>query len=202
MKRKSNKNLALVLFIFISASLGISAISSMNELHRERQNNGNILRENEDLKTNMYFLEEENSELNSIIKTYDEKISELEDKIKSLEEELSKSNSGIKEVKAETNESSKSEFLYSASKFKTLGVVNWNGYRWTWYSQRVLPGGGLHIPGRHVDENGYVCDECGYICLASGSLAKGTVVSTPLGKDGKIYDFCETAGTIDVYTDF
>ena len=94
------------------------------------------------------------------------------------------------------------EALYSASYLKQMGVIIWNNYRWTWYSQRVLPGGGLNIPGRHVDENGYVCDENGRICLASGFVDKGTIVSTPFGKEGCVYDYCATANTYDVYTDF
>lgn len=88
---------------------------------------------------------------------------------------------------------------YSARQFKRLGVVRWGGRRWTWYSERVLPGRGLRIPGRHKDSNGYVCDENGYICLASCDLSKGTVINTPFGKKGKIYDYCPISGTIDVY---
>lgn len=94
------------------------------------------------------------------------------------------------------------EALYSASYLKQMGVITWNNYRWTWYSQKVLPGGGLSIPGRHVDENGYVCDENGRICLASGFVDKGTIVSTPFGKEGCVYDYCATANTYDVYTNF
>ena len=101
-----------------------------------------------------------------------------------------------------TTQSSSSKALYTASQFKNAGVVYWNGYRWTWYSQRVLPGTGLNIPGRHVDENGYVCDSNNYICLASSTLSKGTVVSTPFGKPGKVYDSGCAAGTLDVYTNF
>lgn len=89
--------------------------------------------------------------------------------------------------------------LYSASSFKSAGAINWNGYRWTWYSERVLPGGGLSIPGRHNDENGYICDSDGYICLASNDLSKGTVVETPFGKKGKVYDSGCASGTLDVY---
>lgn len=91
---------------------------------------------------------------------------------------------------------------YTASQLKTMGVIHWGGWKWTWYSQRVLPGGGLNIPGRHVDANGYVCDAEGYIVLASGALAKGTVVNTPFGKAGKVYDCGCAADTLDVYTDF
>lgn len=90
---------------------------------------------------------------------------------------------------------------YTASQFKRAGVVHWSGWRWTWYSQRVLPGGGLKIPGRHVSGR-YVCDGDGYICLASGKLKRGTVVQTPFGRPGKVYDSGCAAGTLDVYTDF
>jgi len=100
------------------------------------------------------------------------------------------------------NKEDASPRLYEPSDFKYLGVLNWNGYRWTWYSQRVLPGGGLSIPGRHVDDDGYVCDENDYICLASGFLDKGTVLDTPLGKKGCVYDYCATANTLDVYVDW
>lgn len=92
-----------------------------------------------------------------------------------------------------------SEGLVSASSFYKRGVLHWGGYRWTWYSERILPGGGLKIPGRHNDENGYVCDENDYICVASSTLEKGTVVTTPLGKLGKVYDCGCPVGTIDIY---
>ena len=50
---------------------------------------------------------------------------------------------------------------------KSKGVNYFNGHRETWYSQKVLPGKGLKIPGRHVDSRGLVCDGDGYICVAS-----------------------------------
>lgn len=95
-----------------------------------------------------------------------------------------------------------SPYLYSPSDFMVMGVLNWGGYRWTWYSQRVLPGGGLNIPGRHVDGNGYVSDGEGYICLASNDLPYGTVVDTPLGKPGRVYDCGCASGTLDVYVNW
>jgi len=91
---------------------------------------------------------------------------------------------------------------YGSSYFRKMGVINWNGWRWTWYSQRVLPGGGLNIPGRHVDDQGYVCDGSNRICLASSDLSYGTVVSTPFGKDGCVYDSGCSHGTLDVYVDW
>lgn len=92
--------------------------------------------------------------------------------------------------------------LYSPAQFQNLGVINWNGYRWTWYSQKILPGYGLDIPGRYVDADGYVCDENNYICLASNDLPKGTIVSTPFGKSGKVYDCGCPSGTLDVYVNW
>lgn len=83
------------------------------------------------------------------------------------------------------------------SQMKFQGVVYANGYRYTYYSESVLPGNGLSIPGRH-HANGCVVDGDGYICVASSDLARGTVVPTPLG-DGKVYDCGCASGTIDLY---
>ena len=93
--------------------------------------------------------------------------------------------------------------IISANSFRFDGVEFWGDYRWTYYSEQVLPGGGLDIPGRHTDYNGYVCDEDDYICLASDFLPKGTVVSTPFGKSGKVYDCgCGDNITLDVYVNW
>ena len=94
--------------------------------------------------------------------------------------------------------------IYSASYFKQMGVLNWGGSKWTWYSEKILPGEGLWIPGRYTDENGYVCDENGFICCAAdlSYIPRYTVIETPFGKLGKIYDTGCAYGVIDVYTDF
>ena len=81
------------------------------------------------------------------------------------------------------------------------GVVYYNGHRETYYSQKVLPGGGLNIPGRHVASDGTIRDADGYICVASSDLAWGTLVETSLGM-GKVYDSGCASGTIDIYTDW
>jgi hypothetical protein len=83
-----------------------------------------------------------------------------------------------------------------------MGVINWDGWRWTWYSESILPGGGLDIPGRYTDSEGWVRDGNGYICLASSTLPFGTIIDTPFGSNGKIYDAGCAAGTIDVYTNW
>lgn len=79
--------------------------------------------------------------------------------------------------------------LWTIKKFRRRGVIRWNGWKWTWYSQRAMPGRGLKIPGRHI-ENGFVCDKDGYICLASGrnNKRKKAIVPTPFGKFGRVYD--------------
>lgn len=87
-----------------------------------------------------------------------------------------------------------------SSSFKSQGVVYMNGIRYTWYSQRVLPGGGLKIPGRHVD-NGFVKDGDGNIVVASDFDARGSIVETPYGQ-GKVYDSGAGANTRDLYTDY
>ena len=82
------------------------------------------------------------------------------------------------------------------------GVYYYNGRKETWYSQRVLPGGGLDIPGRHVNaEDGTIRDEDGYICVAASDLEYGTVVETSLGT-GKVYDTGCAPGTTDIYVDW
>lgn len=94
------------------------------------------------------------------------------------------------------------DVIYTPVDFQNLGIINWGGWSWTFYSQQVLPGEGLTIPGRYVDYNGYVCDENDYICLASSSLDKGTIVDTPFGKMGKVYDCGCLNYILDVYVDW
>lgn len=82
-----------------------------------------------------------------------------------------------------------------------VGVVYFNGHRETYYSQKVLPGGGLNIPGRHVAQDGTVRDANGYLCLASSDYPKGTLIETSLGT-GVVYDSGCASGTVDIYTDW
>ena len=92
---------------------------------------------------------------------------------------------------------------YSLRDLQYHGVIYWGGYKWTYYSQQVLPGGGLRIPGRHVSSSGYVSDGDGYIVLAAPSSwgnVKGAVYSTPFGAPGKVYDVNAGGDSLDVYT--
>jgi len=86
------------------------------------------------------------------------------------------------------------------------GVAYIGDQEFNWYSQNVMPGGGLdelNANGRHVDEStGFVVDKDGYIAVASpwGRDEVGTVVDTPFGQ-GKVYDANE-GDAYDLYTDF
>ena len=84
-----------------------------------------------------------------------------------------------------------------------MGVKYYNGHRETWYSQKVLPGSGLKIPGRHVADDGTIRDGDGYIVVASdlSYLSRGSVVMTSLGP-GKVYDTGCAYGTIDIYVNW
>lgn len=88
---------------------------------------------------------------------------------------------------------------YTPDEFYNMGIIEWGGWSWTYYSEVYMPGTTLPIPGRWTDENGYVCDENNYICLASSSLSKGTIVDTPFGKMGKVYDCGCLSYILDVY---
>ena len=83
------------------------------------------------------------------------------------------------------------------------GVCHYNGHKETYYSEKVLPGGGLNIPGRHVADDGTIRDEDGYICVASdlSFMEKGATLMTSLGP-AKVYDTGCDYGTIDIYVNW
>lgn len=133
---------------------------------------------------------------------------EEEAKAKKAEEERIVKEKAEKEAKAQAEEqaqqtysgssASNSGVKISLSQFMFDGVVYSGGYKFTYYSQSVLPGGGLSIPGRHVNADGFVSDGDGYIVLA-GSAPLGTVYDTPFGYKGKIYDRGTYGNHLDVY---
>ena len=91
--------------------------------------------------------------------------------------------------------------VYSPNEFQNAGVISWGGYEWTYYSELILPGDGLNIPGRHTTSDGYVCDGDGYVVLAAdlSMLPRYSVVDTPFGYTGKVYDTGCAYGVLDVY---
>lgn len=86
---------------------------------------------------------------------------------------------------------------------RRAGVVYYNGHRETYYSQQVLPGGGLSIPGRHVAQDGTIRDGDGYICVAAALnfMPRGSTLMTSLGP-AKVYDTGCAYGTIDIYVNW
>lgn len=135
---------------------------------------------------------------------------EEEAKAKKAEEERIAKEKAEKEAKAQAEAEEQAQATYvgssvsnsgvkiSLSQFMFDGVVYSGGYKFTYYSQSVLPGGGLSIPGRHVNADGFVSDGDGYIVLA-GSAPIGTVYDTPFGYKGKIYDRGTYGNHLDVY---
>lgn len=80
------------------------------------------------------------------------------------------------------------------------GALYFNGHKETYYSEKVLPGYGLSIPGRHVADDGTIRDEDGYICVAAdySFMPYGSILITSLGP-AKVYDTGCTYGIIDIY---
>lgn len=198
-----------------------------DELHEDIKNIESLLKDHEVLTKEIDFsqlkksqLEKEStgveSQLNEKLKIVEEKTQQIT-KLTSRIEELQ---SQIEEKRAKTEAAQKAEeekkrqaqqtqnsltprnvdstAEYTLQQFMFAGVVNWNGYKYTYYSERVLPGGGLNIPGRHLNENGYVVDGDGYIVLAN-SAPLGTIFPTPFGGPGKVYDRGTVGNHLDVY---
>lgn len=81
------------------------------------------------------------------------------------------------------------------------GINYFNGVRESYYSQKVLSGGGLNIPGRHVASDGTIRDADGYIVVASDNQPKGSTGQSSLGAY-KVYDTGVGHSGIDVYTNW
>lgn len=105
----------------------------------------------------------------------------------------------VEETESSTEAIVENSSIYSPEDLQIMGVIDWGGWTWTYYSEKVLPGEGLYLPGRNTDENGFICDGDGYICLASTALSWGTIVDTPFEKQGKVYDSGCDSHILDVY---
>ena len=95
-------------------------------------------------------------------------------------------------------------YTYSGERLSvSKGAIYFNGHKETYYSQRVLPGNSLNIPGRHVADDGTVRDGEGYICVAAdySYMPKGSILITSLGP-AKVYDTGCSYGTIDIYVNW
>ena len=113
----------------------------------------------------------------------------------------------VEEPKEEENSNNDNQSVgngasYSPNEFQNAGVIDWGDWTWTYYSEQILPGEGLDIPGRWTDSDGYVCDGDGYVCLASTSVDRYSIVETPFGRTGKVYDSGCAYGVMDVYVNW
>lgn len=140
--------------------------------------------------------EEWKKELNKVWNSLHKHKEELEEEIESVR--VSKQQKKQAQITASVSSGSTSGYTHP---FRSQGTADENGYHYTWYSQRKLPGDGLTIPGRHVDDDGFIRDEDGNLCIASRDYTPGSEVDTPYGK-GIVYDYCPTSGTLDIYTDW
>ena len=103
----------------------------------------------------------------------------------------------------ETQVAVSAQKIYTKEEFIHQGVINWNGWNWTYYLLSMFPGStSTPVQGKHVNEDQFVCDGDGYVILASVDLPPYTVVETPFGYMGKVYDTGCPSGVLDVYTDF
>lgn len=96
--------------------------------------------------------------------------------------------------------------LYTSSDERltiSKGAIYYNGHKETYYSERVLPGESLNIPGRHAADDGTIRDGDGYICVAADQsyMSKGSILITSLGP-AKVYDSGCAYGTIDIYVNW
>ena len=84
---------------------------------------------------------------------------------------------------------------------QSRGALYFNGHKETYYSEKVLPGASLSIPGRHVADDGTIRDGDGFICVAADPsyMSKYSILITSLGP-AKVYDTGCAPGTIDIYT--
>lgn len=120
---------------------------------------------------------------------------------KAQEETKQASASAGSNTSAGNNSGSGGYVIPSGGLTPSKGRIWYNGHTETYYSQKVLPGGGLAIPGCHIASDGTIRDADGYIVLASDDYPRGTVVETSLGA-GKVYDTGSGSGNIDLYTDW
>lgn len=146
----------------------------------------------------------------------DKEVSDLKNKVASLEEELSFKIAARQEaerqaaiVEASTSNNTQSQAITPVASYSSSGgrltpsggVFHGPSGKETYYSQKVLPGGGLNIPGRHVAADGTIRDADGYIVIASDILPKGSITETSLGT-GKVYDTGVGHAGVDIYTNW
>ena len=106
---------------------------------------------------------------------------------------------GVEEVEELSTDFASTSQVITPEEFQIAGIIDWNGWRYTYYSEQVLPGEGLNIPDRWSDGQ-FVRDGNGYLCVASNEHEYGSIVPTPFG-DAIVYDTIGdgVTGIIDIY---
>ena len=146
------------------------------------------------------------SELDKLVAQLDTRLSEWEaEQQRIAEEEARKAAEAAAAQKAAQAQQQSVPQQYGGGSsgnidLRSAGIVNWGGYTFTWYSQNVLPGGGLDIPGRHVNGAGFVCDGDGYI-VAATAMGRGTTGNSPWGA-WKSYDTGVSGNVVDLFTNW
>lgn len=182
------KYLDIIVFVIIIGVFcwGISSCcNKINVLQKQ------IIKQTQEIEDYTKQLEERDKhiiELENLILEKDKTIEDNSAKIKKLETKIKK----LQKTSYTTN---------SGGLTKAKGVVYFNGHKETYYSQKVLPGKGLRIPGRHVASDGTIRDENNYIAVASSDYPWGTIIETSLGT-GRVYDSGCASGTVDIYTNW
>lgn len=142
------------------------------------------------------------------LKMQEEMVEEINEKERQEAEEIAVQEQAAKvaEEQKQTQVSSPvTSGSYSGSYFKKMGVINENGWRYTWYSSNRAYH--YRTPEWTPDENGVYRDSAGYVVVAcvadsdGNKISQGSTVPTPFGT-GKVYDCGCDAGTIDVYVNF
>ena len=189
----------IICFVTVLTIVGTTSITAVDfEVQQNNeQSNENTEFVTEQVSTEVTTTKETEETTEAITEVITEKPTQEETAVVKSVETTKPTETKVEPTSQETNKAQ-----YSASEFMNMGVIHWNGWRWTWYSEKVLPGKGLDVPNRHSDSNGYICDNNDYICLSSSSLNMGTVIATPFGKNGKVYDTGCANDTIDVYVNW
>lgn len=147
-------------------------------------------------------------ELDAKIEEFENFTIDLQNRRKSQEKENKKAEAA-KQTEYQANYSNSQEDSpqdYTPAKndsngdFKSQGIINQNGYRYSYYSSNVL---------RHyrtdewtAGDDGIYRDSDGYVVAASDAHPQGSTVDTPFGK-GKVYDTgVGRNDTIDIYTNY
>lgn len=147
------------------------------------------------------FIEEDNPDV-IVVRVQKEK--DIEEIQTIIEEQNIKEKQKIEAEQTKRKEQKRKEKVnrgnYTIRDLEYHGVIKWNNKKFTYYSERVLPGKGLKILGRHT-ENGFVKDSMKYIVLAATKQQRGKIIETPFGQ-GKVYDVCAACAPnhYDIYT--